>query len=657
MMTGLSRTQVWMVACALTVLVPSIGELAGQHLERVSVSSDGEEANSESSAPSISRDGRFVAFASRASNLVPGDSNERSDVFVHDRLSARTFRVSVSSTGAEANGISEHPSISCDGRFVAFTSDATNLDEEVENNSADVYLRDLLTGETVLVSTTAQEVPANDHSATPSISCDGRFIAFRSGADNLVPDDTNNAPDVFLHDRVAGQTTRVSVTSSGEQANQGGTRPSISCDGRWVAFDSDSDNLVDDDTNSKQDVFLHDRATNTTARVSLSAEESGGASISCDGRSVAFHSLDSTPTFPIIDLDTNSTWDVFVRNLDVGPTERVSVSSAGKFGDAVSFSPSISAEGRWVTFYSAAGNLVPGDTNGLLDVFIHDRHSGQTTRVSGTAVGAEGVLGSLDPSVSGDRRLAFTSADTTLIAGDTNDAPDIYVYDPYGKLFYPQLAIGGGYEVVLMVANQGDQVWDGQAILNAGSWAHDWSLDGVGRTGESSFDIRLEPSETRKFVLRGGGQALSGLLEIIGGEDSSVRDLPTAFFYRYLAPGSGQSEVLVDSTGVAPAAKELGVSFPVERSATVNTGLAIRKALGNVTFTLFDSEGNFLQSVNRPLNGALFFDEIFAGTGTEFIGLMKAESPTGLACTVLRLEFTEDGGFQLTSIPATPTPR
>ena len=203
-------------------------------IERVSVASDGNQSNDDSRGPSISAEGRFVAFYSNASSLVLGDTNDTWDVFVHDRQTAETTRVSVDSSGAQGNDGSFSPSISADGGFVAFMSFASNLVPEDTNDRADVFIHDLQSQETMRVSIDSNGNQGNSLSVEPSVSPDGRFVAFRSGASNLVPEDTNGN-DVFVHDRQTGDTTRVSVDySSGAQGNDGSFDPSISADGRFV---------------------------------------------------------------------------------------------------------------------------------------------------------------------------------------------------------------------------------------------------------------------------------------------------------------------------------------------------------------------------------------------------------------------------------------
>ena len=222
---------------------------------------------------SISADGRYVAFSSDAPNLVPGDTNDALDVFVHDRETGTTSRVSVDSAGTQAEGVSGFTSISADGRYVAFGSRAPNLVPGDTNDALDVFVHDRTTGTTSRVSVDSAGSQAEGGSAFTSISADGRYVAFGSAAPNLVPGDTNDALDVFVRDRETGTTSRVNVDSAGTQAEGvsglGNRDSSISADGRYVAFGSDAPNLVPGDTNDAQDIFVHDRERGTTSRVSV----------------------------------------------------------------------------------------------------------------------------------------------------------------------------------------------------------------------------------------------------------------------------------------------------------------------------------------------------------------------------------------------------
>ncbi|MHB0856542.1 MAG: hypothetical protein ACYC5M_03110 [Anaerolineae bacterium] len=404
---------------------------------RVSVASDGAQGISGSSMPSLSADGRYVAFESSASNLVSGDGQP--DVFVHDRQSGATTRVSVASDGAQDTGGSFAHSLSADGRYVAFDS-ANNLVAGDTNGSSDVFVHDRQSGATTRVSVASDGAQGNGGSFAPSLSADGRYVAFDSWASNLVSGDTNFRVHVFVHDRQSGATTLVSVASDGAQGNHNSYDSALSADGRYVAFFSDASNLVAGDTNYRNDIFVHDRQSGATTRVSVASDGAQGVegswnpSLSADGRYVAFASDASN----LVAGDTNGWWDVFVHDRQSGATTRVSVASDDAQGNHNSYDPALSADGRYVAFFSNASNLVAGDTNGTGDVFVHDRQSGATTRVSLASDGAQGVEGSWEPSLSADGRyVAFASDASNLVAGDTNGWYDVFVHDRQGGIVDP----------------------------------------------------------------------------------------------------------------------------------------------------------------------------------------------------------------------------
>ena len=428
---------------------------------RVSVDSAGNQANSGSSWASISADGRYVAFQSGASNLVPGGTNGQGGIFVHDRKTGETTRVSVDSTGVAGNAKSDEPVISADGRYVAFFSQASNLVPADTNGERDVFVHDRRTGATTRVNVASDGNQADGPTRFGlDINADGRYIAFSSRASNLVPNDTNTCilyphdpgpcPDVFVHDRKTGETTRVSVDGTDNQGNDASYSPSMSADGRYVAFISAASNLVPGDTNRGLDVFVQDRQTGQTTRVNVDSAGTqadgdalwgaGKTIISADGRYVAFVSQASN----LVAGDTNGWRDVFVHDRKAGRTARVSVSSAGTEGDSASGGPVISSDGRYVAFDSSATNLAPTDANGHApDVFIHDLRSGETTLVSVDSAGVQGNDSSASPAMSSDGRyVAFVSYASNFVPGDTNvcgpphnthNCPDVFVHDRLGR--------------------------------------------------------------------------------------------------------------------------------------------------------------------------------------------------------------------------------
>jgi hypothetical protein len=405
---------------------------------RVSVATGGTQANSYSDSVrfAISGNGRYVAFTSAASNLVPGDTNAAKDVFVRDRVAGTTTRVSVATRGTQAHGDSTSAAISGNGRYVAFTSAASNLVAGDTNGAADVFVRDRVAGTTTRVSVATRGAQANRSSNEPAISGNGRYVTFWSGASNLVARDTNGALDVFVRDRVAGTTTRVSVANGGTQANSDSESPgAISADGRYVTFVSGANNLVAGDTNDTSDAFVRDRVAGTTTRVSVATggtqadSYSFSSSISGNGRYVAFDS----PATNLVAGDTNGPHgsDVFVRDRVAGTTTRVSVATGGTQANNVSDAPAISGDGRYVAFLSMASNLAPGWIDDRLHVFVRDRVAGTTTRATVATDGTQAsTLSSNWPAISDTGRyVVFTSWAINLVAGDTNHESDVFVHD------------------------------------------------------------------------------------------------------------------------------------------------------------------------------------------------------------------------------------
>jgi Tol biopolymer transport system component len=341
---------------------------------------DGRAADGPSTQPVLSGDGATVAFTSRARNLVAGDGNAASDVFVRGATSALA-RVSVATGGAEADAGSSQPDLSADGSRVVFTSSADDLVPADANKHDDVFVRDLGAGTTSLVSAASEGGVAAGDSSAPAISPDGRYVTFSSKADDLVADDDNGRADVFLRDLVTRRTYLVSVARRVRGQNHalpGGRAltSDVSRDGRFVVFESSATNLVAHDRNNATDVFVRDRRAGLTRRVSLSItnEEGGRATIlptiTPDGHFVAFASRAD-------DLVPESAYglDVFVRDIARGTTTLADVTARGRprsseLDDQPPERPSLSADASTIAFASSASNLAGGDANRKSDVFL-----------------------------------------------------------------------------------------------------------------------------------------------------------------------------------------------------------------------------------------------------------------------------------------------
>jgi Tol biopolymer transport system component len=442
-----------LVLSPLLVLPALAGVCGAQTIDRVSHDLGWGDADGPSTRPMASGDGRFVVFASEATDLVAGDTNGVSDIFVLDRDTGAIERVSVGAAGIQANGASDRPSISNDGRLVTFNSEATNLVANDTNGLLDVFLHDRQTGITLRASVASGGGEANGPSLRARVAGEASLVVFESDASNLVAEDTNGVSDIFVHDVVAGTTTRVSVDSTGIEGNGASSRPRISDDGRVVAFESDSDNLAGGDSNGQRDVFAHDRQSGSTVLVSVNPDGASGngrsdqPAISGDGRVTAFRSQASD----LVADDGNGASDVFVRDRTTRTTTRVSVASSGAEGNADSASPDLSFDGRLVVFTSEATNLDDRDAC-CRDIFLHDLDAGTTARISEPASGDQANGGSDDSAISSDGRfVVFASEASNLVPGDGNGLADVFLADRDTSLADCQ-GIDG--EVVLFVNGQ-----------------------------------------------------------------------------------------------------------------------------------------------------------------------------------------------------------
>ena len=353
----------------------------------------------------------------------------------------RLARVNVGPAGVQADRSTSGAVLSASGQYVAFVSGARNLVRDDTNRLRDVFVRDLRTSWTTRVSTSSTGAESDGPSAKPSISADGSIVVFPSSATNLVAGDRNELQDVFVRDRARGITERLSDGPTGE-ANGASLAALVSANGRVVVFSSEASNLVSGDRNGALDVFVVDRAQGMTGRVGSGVESdpsdrSEASSVDARGRVVGFRSY--APG--LVGHDSNGLADVFAYDRRAGVTQRVNVSTVGDQADAATFRGMVSGNGRFVGFRSRANNLVPDDTNDALDVFVHDRLLGLTTRVSVASSGAEADAAGLARSFRGSmfmsrpflsangRYAAFTSRAANLVRDDTNGKSDVFVHD------------------------------------------------------------------------------------------------------------------------------------------------------------------------------------------------------------------------------------
>ena len=496
-----------------TILVASLFSAATAQAQepivRANLSSTGAEATRHSYATPlrqvISADGRFVVFTSADTNLVPNDTNGFDDVFVRDLVAGTTIRVSVATGGAEGNGESTEASLTSDGRFVVFTSEADQLVANDTNGTWDIFVHDRdpdgnglfdesnATTERVDVASDGTE--ANNGSTVPSISDNGDKIAFRSSSTNLIANDKNGKADIFVHVRSTGLTARVSKATSGVAADGDSDQPQISGDGSAVVFRSIATNLAGIDGNGDWDIFVRDLVNSVTERVSTDANgvnanhASDTPTITSDGRYVCFRSP-ATNLFPENDPNGNSQ-DVFVKDRLTGAVDCMTIDSqgfAGRDGNGGSISP----DGTKVAFYSGYPLFVPVDTNAASDVFVRDVATKAIVCASVNCMGIPAAGGSDDGiGLSSDGRyVVFDSLSSELVSGDTNNAYDVFVNDltnPGFQAYWANYGAGWpGTKGIPSFTASGDPEFgatiDLQVANSWGKWQVGFLLIGFGET-------------------------------------------------------------------------------------------------------------------------------------------------------------------------------
>ena len=376
-----------------------------QRLTPVSVAMDGSiVAGGE---PRISADGRYIAFLSGSSNLVPNDTNGSADIFVYDRYTCQTTLASLQPDGSQfTNTYLDQPALSADGRSVAFRYQYFDTEYRWA-----IYVRDLTAGQTYLVSKSYDGSPANGNSHDPAISGDGRYVAFNSTSSNLVPNDTNDNSDVFVYDRQSDTVTRVSVGPNGEQGEGDSGRTwldirwgtGISADGRYVTFITRAENFIAEMVGNDEPLMLYDRQTGL-----MSVEHGIGTfpRFSQGGLSLTYTMMlveawnPSPRSSPFVGQPL--VMRVRMHNLETGVARHVSVSSGGTNGNSFSFSGGTSSDDRYTVYSSYATNLVDGDTNGKVDVFLYDLDTATTRRISINADGSQLPHESTNPDISGN---------------------------------------------------------------------------------------------------------------------------------------------------------------------------------------------------------------------------------------------------------------
>lgn len=397
----------------------------------LSTKSQKKQSDGLSSDSSASGTGKFVAFRSSATVLDDRCNSGLNHIFVRDRTAQTTRCISVNSNGNQGNQDSDAPSVSSDGQFIAFDSKATDLAGKCDNGASHIFVHDRVARTTRCVSINSNGNQGNLDSHAPSISSDGRFIAFHSAATNLSGGKCNNGfIHVFVHDLTAGTTTCVSVHSNGAEGDSNSFDPSISANGELVVFHSTAANLTGRCSNGNSHIYLHNRLSDNTSCVSVDSDETesnGNSSlpkISGDGLFVVFQS-DATNLTPQCN---NGFAQIYIRDLADDRTFCASRDSNGNQGNNDSVQPSISSVGRFIAFSSPATNLVSNRcTGGNKQIFIRDRTQDKTTCASLGPKNVEGNGDSENPSISGDGKVvSFESNSSNLVKKDGNNLSDVF---------------------------------------------------------------------------------------------------------------------------------------------------------------------------------------------------------------------------------------
>ena len=398
----------------------------------VNISASGQQANNECWDTYLSSDGRYVTFGTFADNLVPGHSPSEREVYRKDLLTGEVKAICVGLGGAAANGYTDSSAMSADGRYVAFYSDASNLVTSDTNGVFDIFVRDMDADQTVRVSTSSSGQQANAYSAFGDISEDGRYVVFTSDATNLVSGDTNGQADIFIKDLLTNETKLVSCSGTGERTNGASFGATVSADGRYILFTSAASNLVGSDTNGNQDVFLKDMATGQVQRVSTSSSgsqansDSTGASLTLDGHYALYYSSATN----LAGADTNgAVIDTFVKNLWSGETKLVSTNVLGLQDELDTYPGQISADGRFVVMKSWSDSFDPVADGSSQQVYVKDLFTNQMACVSVNAAGVVGDDLSDNPTITPDGRyIGFQSMVDNLVTPDDQSGMDIFLF-------------------------------------------------------------------------------------------------------------------------------------------------------------------------------------------------------------------------------------
>ncbi|MCD9195867.1 TolB family protein [Streptomyces albireticuli] len=417
---------------------------------RVSLTADGAQANGSSKDLVLSGDGRTAVFTSDAADLVSSAAGDGvSQAYARPLRSGKPERVSQSSDGAPGDAPSQNPAVSGDGRYVVFDSASSNLDPRDANSDEDVFVHDRVTGRTSLLTPPPAAAGASGNSGHAAISADGRYVAFQSSREDLVPGDTNGRVDVFVQDRWAHTIKKVSGRQDGSQSVDASSGPTMSADGNLIGFRTGARNVSDrpdpepesaGPTTYRSHMFAYfNMRTGKLAQAGYTPDGTMAVvlyddyAFSPDGRYAVYAAAGLIPTSPPEASRASCTLfkryktDIYVRDLKTNTVRLITTPVDGTAtANSDSVHPRISGDNRTVVFSSKASNLVPGDTNGQSDVFAHDLRTGSTRRISVRPDGGQLTEASYTPVIGWNRTVGFTSDSADLVAGDTNASSDVF---------------------------------------------------------------------------------------------------------------------------------------------------------------------------------------------------------------------------------------
>lgn len=430
----LTATVLLVVPAPSAAATPSIEALSlTKPLQLISTSDAGVKGNDSSNGPDVSSSGAQVAFMSQSTNLDPSDTDSLYDVYVKDSTTGDLVLVSASDTGTKGNDESRGPAISGSGDTVAFSSESMNLDPADTNTREDIFVKTVSTGAVRLASTTLAGIIANGFSLNPDLSGSGNRVAFYSSATNLHPLDTDTSFDVFVKDLSTGAVFLASAMDNGFASNGSSLISTIAASGNRVAFQSDATNLDPGDTDTTLDIYVKDLTNGDVMLASASDAGTKGndislaPSLSASGARVAFQSAADN----LDPADPDTLPDIYVKNLNTGDIQLVSTSDSGVKGNGSSQGAALSNDGRRVAFSSTSTNLDPADTDGTSDLYVKDLVTGDIALASTTAEGLKGNQSSHSAALTGQgRRVAFQSSATNLDPADTSVLGDVYVAQP-----------------------------------------------------------------------------------------------------------------------------------------------------------------------------------------------------------------------------------